>query len=169
LYHTWHLTESIAIAPGVPQLNLLDGDATGSSGGQPRHEIEARVGYMNNGIGARLGIDWESGTHVDGALTGTAGGSSRLNFGSLATANLRLFANLGQVQGLERKIPFLRGARISFNIDNIFNQRREVTDATGATPLRYQPGYLDPLGRTVSISFRKLFFPNFAAGNRPRS
>ncbi|MBA4090372.1 MAG: TonB-dependent receptor [Sphingobium sp.] len=169
LYHTWHLTESIDIAPGVPKLNLLDGDATGSSGGQPRHEIEARVGYMNNGIGARLGIDWESGTHVDGALTGTAGGSSRLNFGSLATANLRLFANLGQVQGLERKIPFLRGARISFNIDNIFNQRREVTDATGATPLRYQPGYLDPLGRTVSISFRKLFFPNFAAGNRPRS
>ncbi|WP_088182317.1 TonB-dependent receptor [Sphingobium sp. Z007] len=169
LYHTWHLTESIDIAPGVPQLDLLNGDATGSSGGQPRHEIEARVGYMNNGIGARLGIDWESGTHVDGALTGTAGGSSRLNFGSLATANLRLFANLGQVQGLERKIPFLRGARISFNIDNIFNQRREVTDATGATPLRYQPGYLDPLGRTVSISFRKLFFPNFAAGNRPRS
>ncbi|WP_445190710.1 TonB-dependent receptor [Sphingobium sp. HWE2-09] len=169
LYHTWHLTESIDIAPGVPQLNLLDGDATGSSGGQPRHEIEARVGYMNNGIGARLGIDWESGTHVDGALTGTAGGSSRLNFGSLATANLRLFANLGQVQGLERKIPFLRGARISFNIDNIFNQRREVTDASGTTPLRYQPGYLDPLGRTVSISFRKLFFPNFAAGNRPRS
>lgn len=169
LYHTWHLAESIDIAPGVPQLDLLDGDATGSSGGQPRHEIEARVGYMNNGIGARLGVDWESGTHVDGALTGTAGGSSRLNFSSLATANLRLFANLGQVQGLERKIPFLRGARISFNIDNIFNQRREVTDATGATPLRYQPGYLDPLGRTVSISFRKLFFPNFAAGNRPRS
>ena len=168
LYHTWHLTESIQIAPGLPQLNLLDGDATGSSGGQPRHEVEARIGYMNNGIGARLGIDWESGTHVDGALTGTAGGSSRLNFGSLATANLRIFANLGQVQGLERKIPFMRGARISFNIDNIFNQRREVTDATGATPLRYQPGYLDPLGRTVSISFRKLFFPNFAA-NRPRS
>ena len=169
VYHTWHLRESILIAPGVPSLDLLGGDATGSSGGQPRHEIEARVGYMNNGIGARLGIDWESGTHVDGALTGTAGGSSRLNFGSLATANLRIFANLGQVQGLERKIPFLRGARVSFNIDNIFNQRRDVTDATGATPLRYQPGYLDPLGRTVSVSFRKLFFPNFAGGNRPRS
>ncbi|MEC3909931.1 TonB-dependent receptor [Sphingobium sp. CR2-8] len=169
LYHTWHLTESIAIAPGVPQLNLLDGDATGSSGGQPRHEVEARVGYMNNGIGARLGIDWESGTHVDGALTGTAGGASRLNFGSLATANLRIFANLGQVQGLERKVPFLRGARVSIGVDNIFNQRREVTDATGMVPLRYQPGYLDPLGRTISISFRKLFFPNFAAGNRPRS
>ncbi|WP_294137039.1 TonB-dependent receptor [Sphingobium sp.] len=165
LYHTWHLTESITIAPGVPQLNLLDGDATGSSGGQPRHELEGRIGYMNNGIGARLGVDWESGTHVDGAL----GGASRLDFGSLATVNLRIFANLGQMPQLVKSVPFLRGARLSIGIDNIFNQRRDVTDATGMTPLRYQQDYLDPLGRAVTISFRKLFFPNFAANNRPRS
>ena len=100
---------------------------------------------------------------------GTDGDAAVNQISNLATANLRLFANLGQVQGLERKIPFLRGARVSFNIDNIFNQRRDVTDATGATPLRNQPGYLDPLGRTVSVSFRKLFFPNFAGNNRPRS
>jgi uncharacterized membrane protein YgcG len=168
LYHTWHLEESILIAPGVPELDLLNGDATGSSGGQPRHEIRARIGYSNNGIGARLGVDWESGTHVDGALSGTAGGSSRLDFGSLATANLRIFANLGQMPQLTRKAPFLRGSRVSIGIDNIFNQRREVRDATGATPLRYQQDYLDPLGRTISISFRKLFFPNFGPGNRPR-
>lgn len=165
LYHTWHLTESIDIARGVPQLDLLNGDATGSAGGQPRHEIDARIGYTNNGIGARLGIDWESGTHVDGAL----GGGSRLNFGSLATANLRIFANLGQMPMLVKDMPFLRGARVSIGIDNIFNQRREVTDATGMTPLRYQPGYLDPLGRSVSISIRKLFSPNFGGGNRSRS
>ena len=158
LYHTWHLTENILIAPGVPELDLLDGDATGSSGGQPRHEVEARIGYMNNGIGARLGVDWESGTHVDGALTGTAAGSSRLDFGSLATANLRLFANLGQMPALVKKHPFLRGSRVSIGIDNIFNSRRDVRDATGATPLRYQPDILDPLGRAVTISFRKLFF-----------
>jgi hypothetical protein len=154
LYHTWHLTESILIAPGVPELNLLDGDAVGSSGGQPRHELQARVGYVNNGIGGRLGVNWESGTHVDGAL----GGSSRLDFGSLATANLRLFANFGQMPSLVKAHPFLRGARVSIGIDNIFNTRRDVTDATGATPVRYQQGYLDPLGRTVSVSFRKLFF-----------
>ncbi|WP_336968990.1 TonB-dependent receptor [Sphingobium aromaticiconvertens] len=154
LYHTWHFTDSILIAPGVPELDLLNGDATGSSGGQPRHELQARVGYSNNGLGGRLSIDWESGTHVDGAL----GGTSRLNFGSLATANLRLFANLGQIPALVRDHPFFRGARVSVGIDNILNTRRNVTDATGATPLRYQPGYLDPLGRTISVSFRKLFF-----------
>lgn len=164
LYHTWHLEETIRIAPGLPALDLLDGDATGSAGGQPRHELQARFGYTNNGIGARLGVNWESGTHVDGAL----GGGSRLDFGSLATANLRLFANLGQMPSLVKRAPFLRGARVSIGIDNLFNQKREVRDATGATPLRYQQDYLDPLGRTVSISFRKLFSPAFGGAARPR-
>lgn len=154
LYHTWHFTENILIAPGVPELDLLNGGATGSSGGQPRHEVNARMGYMNNGLGARLSVDWQSGTHVDGAL----GGASRLDFGSLATVDLRLFANLGQMPQLVKDHPFLRGTRISIGIDNIFNTRQDVTDATGGTPLRYQPGYLDPLGRAVTISFRKLFF-----------
>src|SRR3546814_17012597 len=102
-----------------------------SSGGQPRHELNARLGYVNNGLGARLSVDWESGTHVDGALGGTTGGASRLDFGSLATADLRLFANLGQMPSLVKKHPFLRGARISIGIDNLFNQRRSVTDADG--------------------------------------
>lgn len=154
LYHTWHLTESITIAPGVPVLDLLNGDAVGSSGGQPRHEIEARAGYNNNGLGARLSVNWESGTHVDGAL----GGTSRLNFGDLATANLRLFANLGQMPKLAREHPFLRGSQVTLSVENILNTRRSVTDATGATPLRYQPAYLDPIGRRVMLSFRKLFF-----------
>lgn len=164
LYHTWHFTENILIAPGIAPLDLLDGDATGSSGGQPRHELQARIGYSNNGIGARLGVDWESGTHVDGAL----GGNSRLDFGSLATVDLRLFANFTQMPSLVKRVPFLRGARVQISVDNLFNQRRDVTDATGMTPLRYQPGYLDAQGRTVSISFRKLFSPNFGAGRGGR-
>ena len=50
------------------------------------------------------------------------------------------------------------GARISLKIDNIFDTRPRVRDATGATPLRYQAGYLDPLGRVIRIEFRKLIF-----------
>jgi len=158
LYHSWHFNEKILIAPGVPELDLLNGGATGSSGGQPRHELNARAGYTNNGLGARLSVDWQSGTHVDGALGGTAGGASRLDFSSLATVDLRLFANLGQMPSLVKNHPFLRGARVSIGIDNLFNQRQSVTDASGNTPVRYQPGYMDPTGRAVTISFRKLFF-----------
>jgi hypothetical protein len=154
LYHTWHLNESILIAPGVPTLDLLDGDAIGSNGGQPRHELEAQAGYTNNGLGARLSADWQSATRVDGAL-GSAG--STLRFSSLATANLRLFANFGQMPKIVRDHPFLRGARLTLSVNNLFNERQSVSDATGSTPLRYQAGYLDPLGRTVTIGFRKLF------------
>ena len=42
---------------------------------------------------------------------------------------------------------------------NVFNARPKVNDAFGKTPLNYQPDLLDPLGRTVMISFRKLFLP----------
>ena len=42
--------------------------------------------------------------------------------------------------------------------ENLFDTQKDVTDATGVTPLRYQPGYLDPLGRTIAVSFRKQFF-----------
>jgi hypothetical protein len=155
LYHTWHFTDTILIGPGIPKLNLLDGDATGSAGGSPRHELEAQAGYNNNGIGVRLSGEWQSATHVDGALGAS---NTTLRFSSLATANLRLFANLGQMPKLIHAHPFLRGARVSLSVNNLFNSRQSVSDGTGSTPLRYQQDYLDPLGRTVSISFRKLFF-----------
>ncbi|MDF0544790.1 TonB-dependent receptor [Sphingobium sp. H39-3-25] len=155
LFHTWHFTDDILIAPGIPRLDLLNGDAVASNGGQSRHEIQAQAGYFNNGLGARLSANWQSGTEVNGAL-GAA--NQTLHFSSLATADLRLFANIGQMPALVRNHPFLRGSRVSLSVTNLFNTRQTVNDGTGATPLRYQQGYLDPLGRTVMISFRKLFF-----------
>ena len=38
--------------------------------------------------------------------------------------------------------------------DNLLDRKRRVRDSTGATPLRYQPYLLDPLGRTVSLTLR---------------
>jgi outer membrane receptor protein involved in Fe transport len=54
--------------------------------------------------------------------------------------------------------PWARGLRLSFGVNNVLNSRQRVRDENGDTPLRYQPAYLDPLGRTVSISIRKLIF-----------
>jgi hypothetical protein len=34
-----------------------------------------------------------------------------------------------------------------------------VRDAAGNTPLNFQSDLLNPLGRTIMISFRKLFLP----------
>ena len=52
----------------------------------------------------------------------------------------------------------MRGARVSLQLDNLFNTRQRVTDQAGEVPIGFQPGYLDPIGRTVRLSLRKLFY-----------
>ncbi|HEY1143620.1 MAG TPA: TonB-dependent receptor [Sphingomicrobium sp.] len=153
LTHTINLVDRVTIAPGVPELNYLHGSALGSTGGRPRHEVEAQAGYFNNGLGARVSADWRSGTRVD-----TDNGD--LRFSSLATFDLRLFANLGEDLDLVSKHPWLRGSSVRLELTNIFDAKPNVRDAFGIVPNNYQPDLLDPLGRTISISFRKLFLPS---------
>ncbi|HZB68783.1 MAG TPA: TonB-dependent receptor [Sphingomicrobium sp.] len=153
LTHTLNLTDEVIIRPGVPELDYLHGDAFGSSGGRPRHEIEAQAGWSNNGLGARLSGNWRSGTRVDSAEDGS------LRFSPLATFDLRLFANLGERLELVAKHPWLRGTQVRLEVRNLFDAKPKVRDAAGELPFSYQPDLLDPLGRTVGISIRKLFTP----------
>ncbi len=153
LTHTLNLRDEVIIRPGVPELDYLHGDAFGSSGGRPRHEVEAQAGWSNNGLGARLSADWRSGTRVDSAEAGS------LRFSPLATFDLRLFANLGERFELVAKHPWLRGTQVRFELRNLFDSKPKVRDAAGEVPFSYQPDLLDPLGRTVGISIRKLFSP----------
>jgi hypothetical protein len=164
IYHNWSLTDTITIRPGLPVLDLLDGGALGQSGGSPRHQVEAQAGATFRGFGARVNATWTSGTRIDPGPLNPQGG---LRFSPLTQVNLRLFANLGQVPGLAEDQPWLRGARVSLGVRNLFNQRLRVTDATGTTPLAFQPGFIDPVGRSVELSFRKLFWTPPARGQRP--
>jgi hypothetical protein len=155
LYHTWHFTDRVLVQQGGPALDLLHGDAIGSSGGQPQHELEGQAGYSNNGIGVRLSANWQSATTVNG---GTVGNPETLHFSDLGTISLRVFGDLGQRIDLVKAHPWIRGVRVALFVDNIFDTRQHVTDASGSTPVAYQPGYLNPLGRTVKLTVRKLFF-----------
>ena len=159
VYHTWRFEDRVTIRDGLPVLDLLNGDSTGASGGLPRHKIEVQAGYFNNGLGARLSGNWQSGTQVDG---GTGAAPETLDFSPLATVDLRLFADLGNQLHFVAKHPWARGMRITLSAQNLFDSRQHVTDQNGMTPISYQPDYLDPLGRTVMISIRKLFFQRSA-------
>jgi hypothetical protein len=154
VYHTWYFRDDILTRSGGPTLDLLDGGTQGSGGGQPRHQVEVQLGATNNGIGVRLNGAWQSPTTVNGGI-GSATGD--LHFSSLATANFRLFADLGANPAL-LKPKWARGMRLTLSVNNIFDTRQHVHDANGDTPLSYQPAYLDPLGRTIKISIRKLFY-----------
>ncbi len=154
LYHTVTLRDDILVRPGGPRLDLLGGEATGLTGGTPRQQFEGQAGVSRSGLGAWLTAQWRSASELaPGALN--PGGT--LRFSALGTVNLRLFASAGAMPGLAQRHPWLRGSRLGVSLDNLFNQRQRVTDATGSTPLAYQRAYLDPTGRAVSISFRKLF------------
>jgi iron complex outermembrane recepter protein len=153
LTHTVNLVDEVTIRQGVPKLDYLHGDAVGSTGGRPRHQVEAQGGYFNNGLGARVSANWRSGTRVDSST------GDDLRFSPLATFDLRLFANLGERFDLVSKYPVLRGTSLRFEVNNIFNSRPRVRNAAGEMPFSYQSDLLDPLGRTISISFRKLFLP----------
>jgi uncharacterized membrane protein YgcG len=154
IYHTWYFRDDILTRPGGPALDLLDGGTSGSGGGQPRHQVDVQLGATNNGIGVRLTGSWQSATTVNG---GTDSATGDLRFSALATANLRVFADLGQVPSL-MKHRWARGMRVTLLVDNIADTRQHVRDANGDTPLSYQAAYLDPLGRTIKLSIRKLFF-----------
>ena len=154
IYHTIYLGDDMLVRPGGPSLDLLNGAPATTTGGQYRNEIEAQLGVTDAGFGARLSADWKQGTFE--ALPGSPTGN--LYFSDVTALNLRFFDNLGRQRAVVKRLPWLRGARVTLNITNLLDDRVGVRDAAGATPLSYQPGYLDPTGRTISLSLRKLFY-----------
>jgi hypothetical protein len=154
LTDTITFVDKVRIAPGIPELDYRHGDAAGATGGTPEHQVQAQLGYFNNGLGARVAANWRSGTRVN-TLTG-----DDLRFSPVGTFDLRLFANPGDIPEVVVKHPWLRGTQIRFEVNNIFDSKPRVHDAAGNVPLNYQPDLLNPLGRTIMVSFRKLFLPS---------
>ena len=160
LTDTITFVDKVRITPGGPEIDYLHGGAAGSSGGTPRHDVEAQGGWSNNGLGARVIANWRSGTTVS-ALNG-----DDLHFSPYGTLALRLFANPGDIPEVAVKHPWLRGTQFRLEVNNLFNSRPQVRDAAGIVPNNYQPDLLEPLGRTIMISFRKLFLPSPATIRR---
>lgn len=152
MFHTVKFQDQIVTAQGLPVLDLLGGDATGQTGGTPRHSFDLEGGWFNKGLGVRV-----IGAHQTATVVNGGGLSQALRFSDLTTLNLRFFINFDQRPKTVKSMPFLKGSRIALRINNLFDDIQDVRDRSGAVPLRYQPGFLDPLGRSVEISFRKIF------------
>jgi hypothetical protein len=153
LFDTWYLHDVTLIRPGIPELNLLDGAPSDVTGGQPRHKIEFHTLYHRDGVGILLAVAWRSPTVVG---SGGAGAPDPIYFSSLGTADLRVFLDLGRLPWT-RNASWLQGARASLAVTNIFDRRQTVHDADGATPTAFEPGFLDPLGRVLALTIRKVF------------
>jgi hypothetical protein len=163
LVYTQRLKDEVQIAPGLPTLDLLAGDTLSDTDGSPRRELELQTGANRDGFGGRVIAKWRDGSRVSGGTT--AAGPVDLDFAPLWAVDLRLFADLG-LQPWARDKEYLRGVRVTFAVENLFDEQPRVRDAAGAVPLNYQPSLLDPQGRAIRLSFRKLFFPSFAPPGR---
>jgi len=152
LNHTIELSNTVLIAPGGPELNLLDGDALSSS--LPRHRTDARIGMFYRGFGANVSGRYTGSSRLDGS---GLPGSTDLFFDDIAKFDVRLFVDFNQQESVTKSVPFLKNARVTLSIDNIFDARQRVTDSNGEVPLRYQPYLIDPVGRLIGIELRKIF------------
>ncbi len=151
LNHSVELENTILVAPGGPILDQLEGDAT-SSFGLPRNSTTLEGGLFMNGIGMRVSARYLGSTRLAGS---GLPGSSDLFIDDLATLDLRVFMNLGELIGPDEGV--LKDLRLSLRADNVFDGRRIVRDQNGDIPLRFQPLLVDPTGRFLGVELRKLF------------
>ncbi|MBX7541037.1 hypothetical protein [Qipengyuania sphaerica] len=151
LGHNLTLESEVLLSENGPLFDQLDGFVLGS-GAIPRNSSRLEGGIFWQGYGMRL-----SGRYVGDAVVrgGDFPGSSDLFFSDLATFDIRLFANLGEI--FEKEDGWMDGLRVSLLMDNVFDARRRVTDANGDVPEAYQPYRIDPTGRYLGIDIRKAF------------
>lgn len=151
LTHSIELEREVLIAQNGPLLDLLDGDSL-TSNGDARTSSRLEGGIFKQGLGMRLSGQYTGPARING--TGLPG-STNLFFDDLARFDIRLFANLGEV--LKKDQGLLKGMRVAFRMDNVFDARRRVTDSNGNTPTAFQPFVIDPTGRFIGVDIRKLF------------
>jgi hypothetical protein len=152
-FDTWYLRDQILIRDRIAPLDLLNGAPSDVAGGQPRHRIDLRGILYKDGIGAVLSGTWRSSTSVG---SGDPSAPDALSFSALGTLDSRIFVDFARLR-FTRSLPWAKGARASLVILNVLDRRQSVFDATGVTPLAFAPGYLDPPGRTLWLTLRKVF------------
>jgi len=149
--HTIVFSDKISIRPGLDLVNLLEGGAIGIASGRVRHQLDGTAALTSGGLGIRAGVNWRGKSTLESRIGGV---TDTLRFSPVLGVSLRAFADM------KRIVPhsdWARGLRLSLNVANLTNDRQKVRDSFGNTPLQYQPGYREPIGRTVEFELRKVF------------
>lgn len=171
LYHTWRLTEDFQLQEDGEAFDLLGGSALRRQGGEAEHEVQLRLSGRVKNYGGRFTLNQETGSTINiDSLGASQGRGGDLTFDPLTTADLRLYYDLGR-RANGRPVPrgsLKSGLRLSFDINNIGDSKQSVSNTIGQTPFGYEGDALDPQGRTVMFSLRKIFMsrPNRGEGGR---
>lgn len=144
---TINLDDHLQLRRGTPELDLLAGD-TIRGWGVSRVQGYAYGSIYHQGHGLKF-----SGWYQGGNRVRNADPAGDLRFSPIFKLEVGAYANLG---GLLPGETWAHDLRLSVDIANITDARQRVRDGNGVTPNRFQADYLDPIGRTATLTVRKL-------------
>ena len=146
---TARIDDRLILRPGQPQLDLLGGDTLVGSGGRPRYEAQGNIGGSYGPVQGGLFAMWQGPTRIRSAIA-----AADLRFS--AKTFLALYATIDAAR-LASRADWAAKTTFQLNVQNLLNDRIAVRDRNGTVPYRFQPAFLDPYGRIVRLSVRKLF------------
>lgn len=145
---TYRLDDRVTPRDGQAPLDLLAGDTLDGTGGRPRWQLDGTVGGaigpVTPGVYARI----QGPTRARSTIA-----ASDLSYSGRTWLTAYVTLDAGALVAR----PWAKRLSVALVAENLLNSRIAVRDRTGATPYRYQPGLIDPLGQQVRIMARKLF------------
>lgn len=149
----WRLRDEVTIHDGMAPLDKLKGASLGQFNASPRHEINLSVNLGAPGYTLGAAGFWRTPTRVDGGARG-----QDLRFSTPPILVLFGSVDLGANKRLAKNRPWLKGTKLTANLENAFDSYMHVRDAQGRTPEAYQEALVKPAaGRAVRFSLRKQF------------
>ena len=147
LNYRHRIEDEIEVRPGLPVIDQLE------SGRNARDEVNGFMRVFKDGNGAGMAFNWRGESRIDGGVGGTD-----LTFKPFATVGFDVSTDLSARESLMKAAPWLKGTRLELRFSNLFDERQEVESSAGPTPLNYQRDFLDPNGRSVTFTVRKVLF-----------
>ncbi|APG63167.1 hypothetical protein LPB140_10615 [Sphingorhabdus lutea] len=155
LFHNIQLKDQAILRTGLPVLDRLDGFGVSGLGGTPRHSVTMEGGLFYKGMGSRVSATYRGKTKI---ASDSMTNSEELFFSDKLDIDLRFFINLDErAKWLKSALPFMKGTRLSFVVNNILDDYVTTVDGDGLVPIGYQRDLIDPVGRRFEIGLRKLF------------
>jgi hypothetical protein len=142
------LSEYLQLTENSSPINVLDAQIGTSGGSGSRFQVGSQAGLGNSLFGAQWSLDWSSGTKITGQGIGSIG-----SYRPPVRIGLDLQLRLA---GLFRQSEKVGRSKLALSVDNFLNSRPQVRFPDRQTPLSLNPKNLDPIGRTIKLSFRTI-------------
>ena len=161
LTDTITFVDKVRITPGGPELDYLHGDAAGSTGGTPAPQGRGagRLVEQRPRRAARRQLAQRHDGHDADRRRPSFLAARRRSTSACSPIPATFPRSRSSIRGCAARSSGWRSTTSS-------TAARRSAMRRAIVPLNYQPGLLDPLGRTIMISFRKLFLPSPATFRR---